>query len=159
MYLGGSGISCPVPLSWMKLRMSFSTSQPSRESLIFSHDLIGLDAVNHVFGTTHSIIADTNSRCNVCESPQATFHKIESLLLEILEFLSPQLARLSFPPARSLPHIASSLPISIPSTSRLFQRFDGRLIFVACSRELNLGLLHLGLVFALFLAHHHVPLC
>lgn len=36
MNFGGSGISCPVPLSLMKLVMSFSTSQSSNDSLIFS---------------------------------------------------------------------------------------------------------------------------
>src|SRR3569833_2381750 len=37
MYLGGSGISCPVPLSLMKVEMSFSTSIFSRDRRIFSH--------------------------------------------------------------------------------------------------------------------------
>lgn len=38
MYLGGSGISCPVPFSLMKVTMSFSTSIVSRDSRIFSHE-------------------------------------------------------------------------------------------------------------------------
>lgn len=72
--------------------MSFSTSQPSSESRIFSHDLKRLDEIDQRFENTHSIVADTDSRRDVCECPQATFHEIESLLFKILEFLSPQLA-------------------------------------------------------------------
>src|SRR6266566_8625087 len=42
MYFGGSGISCPVPLSLMKVTMSFSTSTFSRDRRIFSHDASSL---------------------------------------------------------------------------------------------------------------------
>ena len=38
MYLGGSGISCPVPLSVIKIVMSFSTSIFSNDNRIFSQD-------------------------------------------------------------------------------------------------------------------------
>ncbi len=69
--------------------MSFSTSQPSSESRIFSHDLEVLAAIDQLFGNTHSIIADTNCRRDIRKCPQATLRKIESLFFEILEFLSP----------------------------------------------------------------------
>ena len=57
-----------------------------------------------------------------------------------------------------MPYVASSLPITIPSTCSLFQRFDRSLVFITCGGHLNLSLLHFGLVFSFFLTHDHMTL-
>lgn len=42
MYLGGSGISWPVPLSLMNVKISFSGSQSSKDNRTFSQDYTGV---------------------------------------------------------------------------------------------------------------------
>jgi hypothetical protein len=54
--------------------------------------------------------------------------------------------------------VASRLPLSVPSSSSLLEDLDGSFIFVAVGGHLNLRLLQLRLVLALFLAHDHVTL-
>lgn len=89
---------------------------------------------------TYSIVADANSRGNVRICPQTALRKVETLLFQVLEL------------------VTSRLPLLIPTSSSLLKLFNGGFIFVAVGRELNLGLLKLGFVFALFLSHHHMSL-
>jgi hypothetical protein len=57
MNFGGSGISCPVPVSVMKLVISFSTSQSSRDRRIFSHDASSLtQTVEAILAKFHKLL-------------------------------------------------------------------------------------------------------
>ena len=72
----------------MKVIISFSTSQSSRESRIFSHDYRVLaEGSSLLLDITYGIVTDTDSGCDVCKCPEAAFKEVDPFFLEILKFL------------------------------------------------------------------------
>ena len=137
--------------------MSFSTSQFSSESRIFSHDWI-------LSAGTREPSDRKLTASSLTHTVDATFAKVHKLLLVKSMRSSSRswnfcaFCQLGLVSLLRGTNITSEFPVSVPAACRLFQALHCSLIFIACGSHLNLGFLEFRFVLSLFLAHNHVTL-